>query len=384
MVELLKIVYISNSVVPSRTANSVHVMKMCQALARQGHEVILITQDNKEMREDSEDIFSFYEVDPIFKIVKVRYPQNLKGISYIYGVKAAYIAKKYQPDIVYGRHLIGLFFSSKIFNLKTFLEIHQPLQNKKTLNFMFKSIIKNKKFNKIIVITKSLQDYFTHNYKLNKEQVFIAHDGADIPKANTKKAELEGTNKLNIGYVGQLYKGKGMELIEQMARQYPDGNFHIIGGLKEDIEFWKDKTKDISNIHFYGFVPHSKTGEYIIACDVMLAPYMNVVHGFGNNQEKINLVNWMSPLKLFEYMSYSKPVITSDLPVIKEVLTNNENAFLCNPSDIDSWIKTLEMLNNNKLLTESIGINAKDEFIKNYTWEKRSIRIIDAISNVNF
>ena len=38
----MNILYISNSIIPSRTANSIHVMKMCQAFADNGHEVTLL------------------------------------------------------------------------------------------------------------------------------------------------------------------------------------------------------------------------------------------------------------------------------------------------------------------------------------------------------
>ena len=44
----MKILYISNSIIPSRTANSIHVMKMCQAFADNGHEVILLAPDKKK------------------------------------------------------------------------------------------------------------------------------------------------------------------------------------------------------------------------------------------------------------------------------------------------------------------------------------------------
>mgnify|MGYP001195289087 FL=1 len=47
----MKILYISNSIIPSRTANSIHVMKMCQAFADNGHEVILLAPDKKKKYE---------------------------------------------------------------------------------------------------------------------------------------------------------------------------------------------------------------------------------------------------------------------------------------------------------------------------------------------
>ena len=45
---------------------------------------------------------------------------------------------------------------------------------------------------------------------------------------------------LHIGYVGHLYKGRGIELILNMAKQRVELLFHIVGGLDEDIKYWKD------------------------------------------------------------------------------------------------------------------------------------------------
>ena len=57
----MKILYISKSIIPSRTANSIHVMKMCQAFADNGHEVVLLAPDVKNHYEkDIEDIAAFY------------------------------------------------------------------------------------------------------------------------------------------------------------------------------------------------------------------------------------------------------------------------------------------------------------------------------------
>ena len=59
----MKILYISKSIIPSRTANSIHVMKMCQAFSDNGHEVILITPDQKNQYEkDVKNVFEYYDV----------------------------------------------------------------------------------------------------------------------------------------------------------------------------------------------------------------------------------------------------------------------------------------------------------------------------------
>ena len=50
---------------------------------------------------------------------------------------------------------------------------------------------------------------------------------------------------------------------------------------------------------------------------------------------------FMSPLKIFEYMSHKKAIIASDLPVIREVL-NERNSVLVKSDDINLWINVLK------------------------------------------
>ena len=54
----MKIVYVSRSIIPSRTANSINVMKMCNAFASLGHEVVLFAPGTKKLEEKGvKDIF---------------------------------------------------------------------------------------------------------------------------------------------------------------------------------------------------------------------------------------------------------------------------------------------------------------------------------------
>lgn len=63
----MNIAYISNSFIPSRTANSIHVMKMCQAFSNNGHNVTLFVPDaRKELEQGVVDIFDYCDVEHNF------------------------------------------------------------------------------------------------------------------------------------------------------------------------------------------------------------------------------------------------------------------------------------------------------------------------------
>ncbi len=49
------LIYISNSILPSNSANSVHVMKMCNAFSKNGYNVTLLAKTDS--REDDKTIF---------------------------------------------------------------------------------------------------------------------------------------------------------------------------------------------------------------------------------------------------------------------------------------------------------------------------------------
>lgn len=372
----MKIAYVSNSILPSRTANSVHVMKMCQSLGNEGYSVTLYAPNRPGIEKNINDIYKFYDVKENFKIKKLPW-KNFKGRAYIYGYQVAEEIKKERPDIIYGRFLLGCFFSSlKNKKSKIIFEAHKPLESDGYIqHVLFKKLLKKKNYYKTVVITNALKKHFMKKYNIKENDIIVAPDGADFPQNKVVPAKLKlESDKFNIGYVGSLYQGKGMEIISELVRKCSWANFHIIGGTEKDIRFWRDQLEGLNNIHFYGFVPHSETVKYIKACDVLIAPYQKKVQGAGKKGS--NLSQWMSPLKLFEYMSMKKAIIASDLPVLREILINESNSILCNPYNIKEWIDALKKLSEDKGLREFIAENAYNDFVENYTWDSRTENII--------
>src|SRR5690606_34528442 len=126
--------------------------------------------------------------------------------------------------------------------------------------------------------------------------------------------------------------GKGMEIIAKLVPRCTFAHFHIVGGRDEDLEKWNHLTR-YENITFYGYVNHSDIKNYISEFDIVLLPNQrNVSSNAGRD-----IGQWTSPLKLFEYMAMGKPIICSDLEVLKEVAKHNINAYLCDPDDINCW-----------------------------------------------
>jgi glycosyltransferase involved in cell wall biosynthesis len=265
---------------------------------------------------------------------------------------------------------------SSLLGFNTTFESHSPMWERSRLEVkLFNKLIESKNFNRLVVISQALKDIYLKYGYLNDKRIQVAHDGADEVNDFNIKAKLSGKkNNLKIGYVGHLYQGKGIEVIAKIADKVPiDVDFHIIGGLIKDIDYWKSKITS-ENVYFYGFVAQKEVGSYINALDVCMLPNQKVVKTYNNSKkEGANIGDFTSPLKMFEYMAHKKPIIASDLEVLKEVL-NSDMSILVDSENAGEWIEAIDKLKDENI-RNIISENALSEF-KKYAWKKRANEVI--------
>ena len=185
----MKIAYLAHSKIPSKAANSVHVMKMCQALAKNGHEVKLYVPNNKNQVLEKE-VFDFYGVEECFEIVDVSF-WNIKGKSTWLGYAISKKVEDFKPDFVLGRSLTGCFFTGRN-GYPTFYEAHQPIKDtSKIYEWIFSCAVKRKYFQKLIVITEALKKNYIRETPIKEDKILVAPDGADeLELSNIEKKSL--------------------------------------------------------------------------------------------------------------------------------------------------------------------------------------------------
>ncbi|WP_302160122.1 glycosyltransferase [uncultured Ruminococcus sp.] len=181
------------------------------------------------------------------------------------------------------------------------------------------------------------------------------------------------SNDFSCGYIGSFQKGKGIELVLKIAEKMPTIKFHVVGGTKEEVEALKKKYTG-NNIVWYGFLSQCEAMKVLNEkIDIALLPNQRrMIVGNG-----ADIGRWTSPMKLFEYMSYGKVIISSRLPVLEEIVKDGNNALLAEPEDAGEWISTINKVCSNKELAFKLMKNALNDFNSNYTWDKRVVRILE-------
>jgi glycosyltransferase involved in cell wall biosynthesis len=364
----MRIAYITNSHIPSIYANGVQTMRMCEAIANLGHELTLFIPANEDVQLREDDAFSFYGAERVFEIKTT--PLRRKSIHAF--ISCVY-AKLKNVDLCYTRCAYAAYFASRL-GIPTIFEAHNPIYLR--LGERVAPLILNSPHLKVVSISNSLTKFYIENYRVNPQRIITEHDGVDLERFTTLPTKEELRRELNlphnkriICYAGSLYKGRGIELLLSVSKKLSEDLLVlIVGGRAGDLERYKSMALEMrcTNVHFTGYVLNNTIPKYLVASDVLVMPYQR------NAQDPSGRIttDFMSPIKMFEYMASGTPIVASDLSVIGEILKDGENAILFDPADERAFLSAIKTALEDRELAQEIAKNAQEE-VRNYTWAKR-------------
>lgn len=365
----MKIVAIAGSTIPSDTANSLQVMKACQALVQIGHEVILLVPGS---RNSSIDLRQHYGLQTELPIEWLSSSSRRK-----FTWDAVWRARALKADVVYSWFPQSATFAL-LGNLPVVFEIHiQPTGFFGPLwHRVFASLHGHKR---LVSITRALVNILERDFwmRLPREEVIIAPNGVDLerftslPDPATARGQIGLRQAPTVMCTGHLYAGRGADLFLALAKSFPQAQFVWVGGRPEDIKTWKQRAES-GNVVFTGFIPNQTLPLYQAAADILLMPYSRSIMGSSGSADSAAVA---SPMKMFEYMAAGRAIVSSDLPVIREIL-NETNAAFCEPDEVGDWRLVIEALLADEDRRNRLGRQAQKD-VQGYTWIARAQRIMN-------
>jgi glycosyltransferase involved in cell wall biosynthesis len=372
----MKIACISTSMVPSGTANSIQAMKVCQSLAQIGSEVHLWLPRGRST--PWETLAEQYGLETPFAIDWLAANPRLRRYDFAWNALRA--ARTWKADAVYTwvpqAGLLALWAG-----LPMLLELHDRPTGRAG-PWLFRQIARHPGKKRLLFITQALQRALEREQglRIRPGEVQIAPDGVDLeryaslPDAGEARRQLGLAAGLTAGYTGHLYPGRGMDVLINLAQAFPSVNFLWVGGRPNDVAEWRTRAAlmDITNLTLTGFVPNRHIPLYQAAADILLMPYETSVSISGGG----NTADICSPMKMFEYMAAGRAILSSDLPVLHEVL-DPTCAIFCPPQDASAWVEAFRQVTQDEALRERLGSAARAA-VQGYSWQERARKSLQA------
>ncbi len=381
----MKLLYLHNTNVSNQMANLHQVIHMCNAFSDNGVSVHLSLQANNLKTSDVINrLYNLYG--------KIRFEISIKKPffshvfdNYLFSGRIKNTIRKNQPDLVFCRSHLLIKPALKM-GVPVVFESHNATLHRRlsTLDKYYKNFVVKaaNKFDHffMVAISQALTNYWIR-LGVPEHKIVALHDGFDPALFNPNLSKNEARTLLGLDqekiiatYTGSLYPNREIENILKLAESFPDVLFLVVGGPESQKTNYENASKrlGLSNIIFTGRVAHKKIPIYLYASDVLLALW----------SKKVQTINYCSPLKVFEYMAAGRLIIAHGFPTIQEVLRHNENAFLVEPDNYESLVKTFRsvILTNNNALAVDL---AKNEAYSRYTWKIRAKNILVAINKTS-
>ena len=354
-----KLLYISETNFPNDAANSIATLKMCSSFSKfvETDLYALSCQDsfNKIQKDfllnQKFKIFSFFKKPKRINFI-VRLIIFFKILKKINDEKYNYIFTR--------GVLISIFLS--ILGHKNILEFHHPNTGiTKYIFFIYQKLFKNKN-QRFILINKNINK----NLEIPKKKFIVLDTCIDLENFKLKSK----LKKNSCVYTGSLFKGKGFETIYKLARSLKNIDFYVYG--KSDFLDKKNYNLNLKNLKIFPYQKYKNIPKIISSHKICLMPYSKKVH---IRSSSISVENYMSPIKLFEYLACKKIVIASRMKVYRHILKDGFNCYLVNSENINAWIKKIKYVINNYNRTKNIRENAFSTS-KKFDSQKRAKKIL--------
>lgn len=185
-----------------------------------------------------------------------------------------------------------------------------------------------------------------------------------LSKGTVVPSDLAAIPQPRIGYIGNVNDKVDFELVESIARNKAEWSLVLVGPLSiRTPEFRSnfERLRHLSNVHHLGFRPLETLPNYVRGLDVCLMCYRTDGWAF-----------YGYPLKLHEYLAGGKPVVSSDLPSIREF-----SPVISIVRTSEEWLGAIE-----RALSESQAslIDRRVHVARENTWDQRVHTIEEAIA----
>ena len=224
-------------------------------------------------------------------------------------------------------------------------------------------------FDAYITNSNFLRKVVLNNLGLNAEDVHTVYNAVDMEQFNLD-AEVDSGKIL---YAGRFDIGKGIEYvigaIPQVLKMYDNCTFVFAGdgAIRKKMKTLARELRVSRHVIFKGFVPYSEISECYKRCDIVVAPSV-----------------WPEPFgrSLIEAMACGKPIVTTKVGGISEVVEDGTTGLLVEPANSGEIANAITTLLGNEEMRMKMGRRGREVVEEKYNAEATARKVLMVYENV--
>lgn len=380
-------VLVANTRLPSQRAQALQVVQSAAGFARQGPKTTLLVADRRgtpDLR-NAVDVLAYYGVatPPHPHIERARcidwiervpralqfLPSRMQEWSFARHA-AARVRERHARDLILARDIEVGAALARAGHPCYLLEIHRVPGGRWRRRWLHEAATASRG---VVAISNGVREDLLA-LGIPDADIRVEHDAfepmrfAAMPGRERARAELGLDPKRRlVVYTGGLLAWKGVDILAEAARELPDVGFVVAGGMSEDVEALRARARGLANLRVDGFQAPERVVLYLAAGDVGVVP---------NRSAPAISARYTSPLKVFEAFAAGLPLVASDLPSLRELLTDGVDALLVTPDDPAALARGLRRLLDDDELRASFARRGRER-ASGATWELRAKRILE-------
>ena len=287
--------------------------------------------------------------------------------------------------------------ANKSFGLPTVLDLHENLPEimkfyRHVQKFPGRVLISPKKWkqkeeelihkvSKVVVVTEESKADIMERVGVATAKVIAVpntvrssfYENVSIDPSITKKF----SESFVLLYIGDTALRRGLstaiEAVSLLKEEIPELKLVIVGKGSAD-QALKAQVRQLQLeelVQFEGWQDPSSFPSYITASNVGISPlYRNVHHDttYAN--------------KLFQYMSFSKPVLVSDARAQKNLIEATKSGLVHTERDAEDFADKVRTLYRDPELIQQMGVRAKQVVLKEFNWKTSVQRLLDLYDEI--
>lgn len=387
-----RVLYTAFDVVPSPKGASTHILHNIRGLVNGQFDVHLVTPNDGVL--PTEDTIEGARVTRISQDLS----QNFLARATHFG-KAVFnhLALHHEYDIAHYRNIwdgLAVAQNKKRFGYKTLFEVnglpsielkyHYPGIDSELLTKIKEQEIATLHLSDAIICPSNVTRDYIASLGLPLRLVTVIPNGVSPSDFSASPLPSREGRIPTLLYIGTLADWQGLEVVVKALPKILEQKqvqLKIVGrGRSRQRKFLAKQIRKLGveeNVIVQPAVPHHEIPALIASADICVAPL-----GFNDR----NVTQGACPIKVLEYMAGGRPLLASNLPIVRELAREDVDALLFSPNDPDDFAKQALTLLNDLELSKRLADSASERVLTKFTWhesQKKLLKVYQKLLNAS-